>query len=39
VGVNISFIDDFMSHHVRGGEVHCATNSFREATTPWKVFR
>jgi protein-arginine deiminase len=38
VGVNVSFIDDFMSHHVRGGEVHCATNSLREATTPWKVF-
>lgn len=28
--VSISFIDDYMSHHVRGGEVHCGTNTLRE---------
>jgi protein-arginine deiminase len=33
--MTVHFIDDYMSHHVRGGEVHCATNSLRDASIPW----
>ena len=29
------FIDDYSSHHVRGGEVHCGTNTFRETEVAW----
>lgn len=34
-GMTVRFIDDYMSHHVRGGEVHCATNTFRETNVAW----
>lgn len=34
-GMTVHFIDDYMSHHVRGGEVHCATNTFRETDVAW----
>ncbi|KAM4054316.1 protein-arginine deiminase (PAD) domain-containing protein [Hirsutella rhossiliensis] len=29
------FIDDDMSHHVRGGEIHCGTNTLRETGVEW----
>ncbi|OAQ59341.1 arginine deiminase type-3 [Pochonia chlamydosporia 170] len=29
------FIDNYMSHHVRGGEVHCATNTLRDTNIAW----
>ena len=29
--ISVRFVDDFMSHHVRGGEVHCGTNTLRRA--------
>ncbi|EXL90338.1 hypothetical protein NOF04DRAFT_21470 [Fusarium oxysporum II5] len=29
VGIKVLFVDDFMSHHVNGGEVHCGTNTLR----------
>ncbi|KAM3448343.1 hypothetical protein MY3296_007877 [Beauveria thailandica] len=34
-GFNVVFIDDYMSHHVRGGEVHCGTNSLRRTDVEW----
>ncbi|EJP61118.1 putative peptidylarginine deiminase [Beauveria bassiana ARSEF 2860] len=34
-GFNVVFIDDYMSHHVRGGEVHCGTNSLRRTDIEW----
>jgi protein-arginine deiminase len=30
VGMGVRWVDDYMSHHVRGGEVHCGTNVLRE---------
>ncbi|KAK4447955.1 hypothetical protein QBC34DRAFT_302116 [Podospora aff. communis PSN243] len=35
VNMSVVFVDDYMSHHVRGGEVHCGTNTFREAGRWW----
>jgi len=32
---SVVFLDDYMSHHVRGGEVHCGTNTLREAWKWW----
>ncbi|TQV91565.1 arginine deiminase type-3 [Cordyceps javanica] len=34
-GINAIFIDDYMSHHVRGGEVHCGTNTLRRTDVEW----
>lgn len=34
-GMDVSFVDDYMSHHVRGGEVHCGTNVLRETGVQW----
>jgi protein-arginine deiminase len=34
-GLNINFMDDYFSHHVGVGEVHCGTNSLRSPDTPW----
>ncbi|KAJ6445169.1 Na/K ATPase alpha 1 subunit [Purpureocillium lavendulum] len=33
--MTVWFIDDYMSHHVRGGEVHCGTNTLRETAVAW----
>ncbi|KXX82207.1 Protein-arginine deiminase type-4 [Madurella mycetomatis] len=35
-GMEVAWVDDYMSHHVRGGEVHCGTNTLREASEWWK---
>ncbi|KAB8237193.1 protein-arginine deiminase domain-containing protein [Aspergillus alliaceus] len=35
VGYNVTFIDNWYSHHRDGGEVHCGSNSIRVATKPW----
>lgn len=35
VGMDVTFIDDWYSHHVGYGEVHCGTNTYRDATAPW----
>lgn len=32
-GVEIHFIDDFCTYHVLSGEIHCGTNSLRQAPT------
>lgn len=33
--MTVWFIDDYMSHHVRGGEVHCGTNTLRDTGVAW----
>lgn len=35
VNMTVWFIDDYMSHHVRGGEVHCGTNTLRDTNVEW----
>ncbi|KAI9151443.1 Zinc-type alcohol dehydrogenase-like protein [Paramyrothecium foliicola] len=32
---NVTFMDDFFSHHVGGGEVHCGSNVWRAADAQW----
>ncbi|WP_033291522.1 protein-arginine deiminase domain-containing protein [Amycolatopsis jejuensis] len=34
-GFTVHDVDDWDSHHTRGGEVHCGTNTFREQTSWW----
>lgn len=36
VGMEVRWVDDYMSHHVRGGEVHCGTNALREMGARWE---
>lgn len=35
VNYTVVYQDDWLSHHVEGGEVHCGSNSIRDPTTPW----
>ncbi|KAB8068745.1 hypothetical protein BDV29DRAFT_162101 [Aspergillus leporis] len=35
IGYNATYIDNWNSHHTWGGEVHCGTNTIRDATTQW----
>jgi len=37
VGMTVKWVDDYMSHHVRGGEVHCGTNALREMGAWWET--
>ncbi|KAJ3547912.1 hypothetical protein NM208_g1260 [Fusarium decemcellulare] len=32
---NVTFMDDWFSHHVGQGEVHCGSNTWRSADHPW----
>lgn len=34
-GMEVGHIDDYTSHHIGGGEIHCGTNAVRAVTTPW----
>ncbi|HTU15218.1 MAG TPA: protein-arginine deiminase family protein [Solirubrobacterales bacterium] len=34
-GIAVSYIDDFTSYHIYGGEVHCGTNSLRDISFEW----
>jgi protein-arginine deiminase len=34
-GLTVHWIDDWDSHHVMGGEVHCGTNTLRTMATEW----
>ncbi|KAK1533825.1 hypothetical protein CPAR01_10533 [Colletotrichum paranaense] len=34
-GMEVGFVDDFMSHHHTFGEVHCGSNTFRETDVAW----
>ncbi|KAK4236606.1 hypothetical protein C8A03DRAFT_45409 [Achaetomium macrosporum] len=36
VGMQVKWVDDYMTHHVRGGEVHCGTNALREMGAWWE---
>lgn len=35
VGITVRSVDDWLSHHLLGGEVHCGTNSVRIARGDW----
>jgi protein-arginine deiminase len=35
IGYHVTYIDDWYSHHVGGGEVHCGSNSIRTVSVPW----
>lgn len=35
VGLKVSYIDDWYTYHLGMGEVHCGTNTLRDATAPW----
>ncbi|KAJ3939638.1 uncharacterized protein N0V96_010421 [Colletotrichum fioriniae] len=34
-GMEVGFVDDFMSHHHTFGEIHCGSNTFRETGVAW----
>lgn len=34
-GMNVTFIDDYFSHHMRGGEIHCGSNTLRQTDMVW----
>ncbi|KAF2131385.1 hypothetical protein P153DRAFT_311713 [Dothidotthia symphoricarpi CBS 119687] len=33
--MNVTYIDDWLSHHSNGGEIHCGTNTLRQTDIPW----
>ncbi|MFF8937881.1 protein-arginine deiminase domain-containing protein [Streptomyces paradoxus] len=35
VGLKVSYIDDWYTYHLGMGEVHCGTNTLRDATAMW----
>ncbi|WP_328772746.1 protein-arginine deiminase domain-containing protein [Streptomyces sp. NBC_00286] len=35
VGTRVRYLDDWRTHHVGGGEIHCGTNTVRAAGTAW----
>ncbi|PHH59258.1 hypothetical protein CDD81_3515 [Ophiocordyceps australis] len=35
VGYSVRYIDDWSSHHMNLGEVHCGTNTLRDMEAPW----
>ncbi|KPM40542.1 hypothetical protein AK830_g6023 [Neonectria ditissima] len=35
VNKNVTFMDDWFSHHVGSGEVHCGSNTWRNIDAPW----
>lgn len=35
IGMNVTFIDDWYTHHSFGGEVHCGTNTIRDMSAQW----
>ncbi|RSL52938.1 hypothetical protein CEP53_007919 [Fusarium sp. AF-6] len=34
-GMNVTYVDDFLSHHMNGGEVHCGSNTLRQTDMIW----
>ncbi|RYP77163.1 hypothetical protein DL769_003473 [Monosporascus sp. CRB-8-3] len=34
-GMNVTFIDDYYSHHLGGGEIHCGSNTLRQTDRVW----
>ena len=35
VGLKVSYLDDWYTYHLGMGEVHCGTNTLRDATAAW----
>ena len=35
VGLKVSYIDDYYTYHLGMGEVHCGTNTLRDASAAW----
>lgn len=35
IGMNVTFVDDWYTHHSFGGEVHCGTNTVRDMSAEW----
>ncbi len=33
--MTVTFIDDYRTHHVFGGEIHCGTNAVRTIDDEW----
>ena len=33
--ITVHFIDDFWSHHINGGDVHCGSNTLRDTAVSW----
>lgn len=34
-GINVTYVDDYLSHHVGGGENHCGSNTLRQTDLSW----
>ncbi|MFD4141497.1 protein-arginine deiminase domain-containing protein [Streptomyces sp. NPDC058572] len=34
-GMKVSYLDDWYTYHLGAGEVHCGTNTLRDASAPW----
>lgn len=34
-GITANFVDEYVTYHLKGGEVHCATNTIRKPRTRW----
>lgn len=34
-GMSVGYVDDFLSHHVGGGEIHCGSNTLRQTDVIW----
>ncbi|NUK02593.1 hypothetical protein HRW23_20750 [Streptomyces lunaelactis] len=34
-GMKVSYLDDWYTYHLGQGEVHCGTNTLRDASAPW----
>ena len=35
INYNVSYMDDWFSHHTGDGEVHCGSNAIRDAFAQW----
>jgi protein-arginine deiminase len=33
--MSVGYIDDFLSHHVGAGEIHCGSNTLRQTDAVW----
>lgn len=34
-GMPVTFVDDFLSHHIGLGEIHCGSNTLRDTNVAW----
>ncbi|KAH6676957.1 hypothetical protein F5X68DRAFT_173906 [Plectosphaerella plurivora] len=35
VGMTVGYVDDYLSHHVGAGEIHCGSNTLRQTDMVW----